>query len=451
MGLSNRQQLDVVRKKKSVQNKVTKKTQSKREALPKIIEKNDHILLTSHPASVFKQAAPLNWGAKDPEFRGPVVASLSTREHRNAIGTHSGSYAIYRALANAAGKLTTEHRPDLTNTAPIVGIGPHPSWWDKNKIVSLDPWGAQVGDVFQRYFKKGYDIRPSIAITSAHINMPEIQDAIAKKRLKIDNHIIAKNHDVLVTKAAIDPVWYLPGIAERFSTLEGELRKTLFSQTGGMFPELITRRDLKLLLPPIGSTSVYIFGDPKHVSDPCKPLTVRIHDECNGSDVFGSDICTCRPYLAHGIEEAIRTAQNGGSGVVVYFRKEGRALGEVTKFLVYNARKRQEGGDSAATYFQRTECVAGVQDMRFQQLMPDVLHWLGITRIDNLVSMSDMKYNAIVQSGIRVIKRVSIPSELIPKDAHVEMEAKKAAGYFTEDKVKSTRDLQQVKGRNLNE
>ena len=48
-------------------------------------------------------------------------------------------------------------------------------------------------------------------------------------------------------------------------------------------------------------------------------------------------------------------------GLVVYCRKEGRALGEVTKFLVYNARKRQEGGDSASNYFLRTECVAGVQ------------------------------------------------------------------------------------------
>ena len=53
--------------------------------------------------------------------------------------------------------------------------------------------------------------------------------------------------------------------------------------------------------------------------------------QCNGSDVFGSDICTCRPYLIYGIEEAVKEAQNGGSGVVIYFRKEGRALGEVTK------------------------------------------------------------------------------------------------------------------------
>ena len=36
-------------------------------------------------------------------------------------------------------------------------------------------------------------------------------------------------------------------------------------------------------------------------------------------------------------------------------------------------RKRQAGGDRADTYFTRTECVAGVQDVRFQELMPDVL------------------------------------------------------------------------------
>ena len=86
-------------------------------------------------------------------------------------------------------------------------------------------------------------------------------------------------------------------------------------------------------------------------------------------------------------------------GVIVYHRKEGRALGEVTKFLVYNARKRQKGGDTADAYFNRTECVAGVEDMRFQELMPDALHWLGITRIDRMVSMSNMKYNAITKSG----------------------------------------------------
>jgi GTP cyclohydrolase II len=178
---------------------------------------------------------------------------------------------------------------------------------------------------------------------------------------------------------------------------------------------------------------------------------VRVHDECNGSDVFGSDICTCRPYLVHGIEECVKTAQAGGAGVIVYLRKEGRALGEVTKFLVYNARKRQEGGDRADAYFTRTECVAGVQDMRFQELMPDVLHWLGITRIDRFVSMSNMKHDAIVQSGIEIVERVPIPDELVPADAMVEIEAKKAAGYYTDGDVLTETGLAEIKGRGLAE
>ena len=157
----------------------------------------------------------------------------------------------------------------------------------------------------------------------------------------------------------------------------------------------MTRPDLSVFLPPIGGITLYIFGDPAAIADRKRTLTCRVHDECNGSDVFGSDICTCRPYLIHGIAECVKEAQAGGAGLIVYNRKEGRALGEVTKFLVYNARKRQDGGDQAATYFERTECVAGVQDARFQQLMPDVLHWFGITRIDRFVSMSNMKYDAI--------------------------------------------------------
>jgi len=219
-------------------------------------------------------------------------------------------------------------------------------------------------------------------------------------------------------------------LAERFGVTETLLRRTLFEQTAGMYPELVTRRDLHVFLPPIGGTTLYIFGDPAAICDPARPLTCRIHDECNGSDVFGSDICTCRPYLTHGVEECIRTAQAGGAGLIVYNRKEGRALGEVTKFLVYNARKRQPGGDQAATYFARTECVAGVQDARFQQLMPDVIHWLGIARIDRLVSMSNLKYDALIAAGIEIGERVPLPPDLVPQDAMVEIEAKKAAGYF---------------------
>ncbi|VUD41777.1 Riboflavin biosynthesis protein RibBA [Thalassocella blandensis] len=409
----------------------------------------DHIRLTSHAIEMPFNAPEIHWFAAQPNERGPVIGTISDKQQRNCIGSHSGSYSVYRALSIASGKFPATHKPDLANTHPTDLLSPQASWSEPGKIISLDPWGANIVDAFGKYLEQGYNIQPSIAVTQAYLKLPEIYEAIKLGRLQVDGKFINQAGDIKVTKVAIDPVWYLPGIAARFGLEEGTLRKILFRETGGMFPELVTRSDLKVLLPPIGSTTAYVFGAISDLAKDNVELTCRVHDECNGSDVFGSDICTCRPYLTHGIEEAVKTAQHGGVGLVVYYRKEGRALGEVTKFLVYNARKRQAGGDSASTYFARTECVAGVQDARFQELMPDVLHYFGIRKIDNLHSMSNMKYDAITHSGIEVVNRLSIPDHLIPDDAQVEIEAKKAAGYFTQDEVKTGESLAKVKGRGL--
>ena len=61
--------------------------------------------------------------------------------------------------------------------------------------------------------------------------------------------------------------------------------------------------------------------------------------------------------------------------------------------------------------------------------------------------MSNLKYDAIVGAGIEVGERVQIPDGLIPGDARVEMDAKKAAGYFTEGAVPDGNELAKPKGR----
>lgn len=415
---------------------------SKMESVP-------YVRLTTHAGLSGIEPVEVNWGEIDSNVRGPIIATNMHDGRRNAIGAHGGSYCIYRALAVANKTLDSEFKPRLTNTTPVAKIGPFPSWGDPQKICSLDPFGHDCVNAFSEYYDKGYDIRPTIAVTLAHMDMPEIKDALSTGHLKADGTILKESGQIHVLKAAIEPVWYLPGIAERFNCTEAELRRALFQQTNGMYPELMTRGDINVFLPPIGGMTVYIFGDKDTIQDPDKPLAVRVHDECNGSDVFGSDICTCRPYLIHGIEVCIQAAQEGGCGIIVYFRKEGRALGEVTKYLVYNVRKRQEGGDCAANYFSCTETVAGVEDVRFQSLMPDALHWLGVTKIDRLVSMSDMKYDAIVSSGIKVVERIPIRPDLVPADAQVELDAKVAAGYDGGKvyEVKNEEALKEAKGR----
>src|SRR6185503_17416705 len=149
-----------------------------------------HIRLTSHPVEGGEGALPIHWGKADPRARGPVIGSTSNRSQRNVIGTHSGSYGVYRALAVAAGALTRGHKPDLTNTAPTDPIGPYPAWGDPDRIVSMDPFGAIVADVFRDEIAAGYDVRPTIAVTKAHIDLPEVRAATAAKRLSADGRIL---------------------------------------------------------------------------------------------------------------------------------------------------------------------------------------------------------------------------------------------------------------------
>ena len=60
----------------------------------------------------------------------------------------------------------------------------------------------------------------------------------------------------------------------------------------------------------------------------------------------------------YGIEKSNRNCQNGGVGLIFYYKKEGRSLGEVIKFRVYSARDKQEEVISD-TYFDKTKEIAG--------------------------------------------------------------------------------------------
>ena len=307
------------------------------------------IKLTTHPSNFGVDPEPLKWGAREPLARGPVVATVSRPGNRNAIGAHGGTYSVYRAVAMAAQKASSDFVPDYTNTLPPEAIGPFDAWFGTKKIVSLDPWGHVPQSIWaDRIADRSLDIRPTIAVTKSHLDVPEIKTAVADGRMKAGGAGgLDDDGNLMTTKAAIEPVWYLPGVAERFGVDEGQLRRLLYEQTGGMFPELVTRPDLKLFLPPINGVTVYIVGDVSSISKPDAPLVVRLHDEsCAAprnsarnysarkysaqfpvrsrtrssapsvprrydSDIFQTDGSTCRPWLVYGITECIKAAQQG--------------------------------------------------------------------------------------------------------------------------------------------
>ncbi|KAK7417321.1 hypothetical protein QQZ08_011664 [Neonectria magnoliae] len=152
------------------------------------------IILTTYPKQIGINPLPMDWGNSDPLKRGPIVVSRapSTIRRRNAIGAHGGSYSIYYALAVASKELDSDHRPDYTNTEPTVDVGPFPQWGSREKIVAMDPWGHMSPWLFKNLMKhdsstapklllnvKGsltnvaVDIRPTIAITKAHMKARE--------------------------------------------------------------------------------------------------------------------------------------------------------------------------------------------------------------------------------------------------------------------------------------
>jgi hypothetical protein len=135
-----------------------------------------------------------------------------------AIGAHGGSYSIYHALAVASKNLDVDHKPDFTNTEPAANIGPFPQWGDKKKIVAMDPLGHLAPWLYKNVMdSEDIEIRPTIAITRAHMKLPELEASVQKGRLVPDGKIcINETGELAVTKVAVEPVWYLPGVAERF-------------------------------------------------------------------------------------------------------------------------------------------------------------------------------------------------------------------------------------------
>jgi hypothetical protein len=71
------------------------------------------------------------------------------------------------------------------------------------------------------------------------MKLPELEDSVRAGRLVPDGKVcLNASGELAVTKVAVEPVWYLPGVAERFGIDEGSLRRSLFEHTGGMYPEV---------------------------------------------------------------------------------------------------------------------------------------------------------------------------------------------------------------------
>lgn len=124
-------------------------------------------------------------------------------------------------------------------------------------------------------------------------------------------------------------------------------------------------------------------------------------------------------------------------------RSKTRISGQVPHFTTQGSGRR--GETQPRIISACTERVTGVQDAQFQALVPDPLQFWGVMRIYNFISMSDMKYTAIVNTGITIENQVKITKELMPLDASVEITAKVFHGYNTANAYRNIGEEEQKK------
>ena len=134
-------------------------------------------------------------------------------------------------------------------------------------------------------------------------------------------------------------------------------------------------------------------GDVRGKSD----VLMRIHSECLTGDVFGSHRCDCGEQL----ENALRSIEEQGEGIVIYMRQEGRGIGLTNKIKAYTLQ--DQGYDTVEANVK----LGFPPDMREYSLAAQMLRELDVKSVKLLTNNPEKKED-LERWGIIVSKRVPI-------------------------------------------
>ena len=127
---------------------------------------------------------------------------------------------------------------------------------------------------------------------------------------------------------------------------------------------------------------------------------VRLHSECLTGDIFGSLKCDCGPQLDGALAAMSAKARDGGWGVLLYLRQEGRGIGLVNKLRAY--RLQDEGFDT----LEANRRLGLPEEARDFPLAARMLDLLGIGEV-RLLTNNLEKVVALEDAGVQVIERVA--------------------------------------------
>ncbi len=133
---------------------------------------------------------------------------------------------------------------------------------------------------------------------------------------------------------------------------------------------------------------------------------VRLHSECLTGDILGSLKCDCGPQLDAALRAmAAEAKDNGGWGVLLYLRQEGRGIGLINKLRAYEL---QDQGFDTVDANNRLGLPTEARDFPVAARM---LELLGVPAI-RLMTNNPAKVEALAAAGVTVTERV--PHQLPP-------------------------------------
>jgi len=132
---------------------------------------------------------------------------------------------------------------------------------------------------------------------------------------------------------------------------------------------------------------------------------VRLHSECLTGDILGSLKCDCGPQLDAALRAMAVEAGQGGWGVLLYLRQEGRGIGLINKLRAYEL---QDQGFDTVDANNRLGLPTEARDFPVAARM---LELLGVRRV-RLMTNNPAKVAALGAAGVTVAERV--PHQLPP-------------------------------------
>lgn len=139
-----------------------------------------------------------------------------------------------------------------------------------------------------------------------------------------------------------------------------------------------------------------VIGEPNHDKVPL----VRLHSECLTGDIFGSLKCDCGPQLDAALAQMAAKAAQGGWGILLYMRQEGRGIGIINKMRAYRL---QDAGFDTVDANARLGLPVEARDFSTAARMLDLL---GVNKA-RLLTNNPAKVDALEEAGVTITERVA--------------------------------------------